>query len=250
MVCIRKATVKDLLAMQACNLFCLPENYQMKYYLYHILSWPQLLYVAEDYNGRIVGYVLAKMEEETTDCHGHITSLAVLRTHRKLGLATKLMTAAQNAMEQACHSPYPPFFSFNRSPIELSGALHYCINPHLIHPLSACGCRCPRKFCHVNPHLIMLLVPQVFGAEYVSLHVRKSNRAAFNLYTETLGYKIHDVEAKYYADGEDAYDMRKQLKGKQHHHHHHNHHHHHHHHHEHSGGCCSGEAKGNPAKAT
>jgi len=100
MVCIRKATVKDLLAMQACNLFCLPENYQMKYYLYHILSWPQLLYVAEDYNGRIVGYVLAKMEEETTDCHGHITSLAVLRTHRKLGLATKLMTAAQNAMEQ------------------------------------------------------------------------------------------------------------------------------------------------------
>ncbi|KAG4961966.1 hypothetical protein JHK84_039059 [Glycine max] len=48
MVCIRKATVKELLAMQACNLFCLPENYQMKYYLYHILSWPHLLYVAQD----------------------------------------------------------------------------------------------------------------------------------------------------------------------------------------------------------
>jgi peptide alpha-N-acetyltransferase len=75
----------------------------MKYYLYHILSWPQLLYVAEDYNGRIVGYVLAKMEEETNECHGHITSLAVLRTHRKLGIATKLMTAAQNAMEQVCY---------------------------------------------------------------------------------------------------------------------------------------------------
>lgn len=84
---------------------------------------------------------------------------------------------------------------------------------------------------------------QVFGAEYVSLHVRKSNRAAFNLYTETLGYKIHDVEAKYYADGEDAYDMRKQLKGKQSHHHGHHHHHHHHHHHQHGGGCCSGEVK-------
>ncbi|KAK6140521.1 hypothetical protein DH2020_025734 [Rehmannia glutinosa] len=184
MVCIRKATVDDLLAMQECNLFCLPENYQMKYYLYHILSWPQLLYVAEDYNGKIVGYVLAKMEEESTECHGHITSLAVLRTHRKLGIATKLMTAAQNAMEQ-------------------------------------------------------VLVPkQVYGSEYVSLHVRKSNRAAFNLYTETLGYKIHDMEAKYYADGEDAYDMRKQLKGKKHHNHHHLHHHHHH-----SGGCCSADLK-------
>ena len=48
----------------------------------------------------------------------------------------------------------------------------------------------------------------VFKAEYVSLHVRKSNKAAFHLYTETLGYSINDIEAKYYADGEDAYDMR------------------------------------------
>ena len=30
---------------------------------------------------------------------------------------------------------------------------------------------------------------EVFGADFVSLHVRKSNRAAFHLYTETLGYK-------------------------------------------------------------
>ncbi|KAJ7294643.1 hypothetical protein O6H91_09G011100 [Diphasiastrum complanatum] len=154
MVCIRQATVDDLLAMQSCNLMCLPENYQMKYYFYHILSWPQLLYVAEDYNKKIVGYVLAKMEEESTECHGHITSLAVLRTHRKLGLATKLMTAAQTAMQE------------------------------------------------------------VFGAEYVSLHVRKSNRAACHLYTETLGYKINDIEAKYYADSEDAYDMRKTFRLK------------------------------------
>lgn len=61
MVCIRQATVDDLLQMQSTNLWCLPENYQMKYYFYHILSWPQLLYVAEDHRQRIVGYVLAKM---------------------------------------------------------------------------------------------------------------------------------------------------------------------------------------------
>lgn len=29
--------------------------------LYHILTWPQLSYVAEDEKGRIVGYILAKM---------------------------------------------------------------------------------------------------------------------------------------------------------------------------------------------
>lgn len=47
--------------MQSANLMCLPENYQMKYYFYHLLSWPNLSYVAEDQTGKIVGYVLAKM---------------------------------------------------------------------------------------------------------------------------------------------------------------------------------------------
>ena len=113
---------------------------QMKYYFYHILSWPQLLYCAEDADGSIVGYVLAKMEEDAAEVHGHITSLAVLRSHRKLGLATKLMLAAERAMVDN------------------------------------------------------------FGALYVSLHVRRSNRAAIHLYTQTLKFKIHDIEAKYYAD--------------------------------------------------
>lgn len=34
-------------------------------------------------------------EEEASVPHGHITSLAVLRTHRKCGIATKLMKAAR-----------------------------------------------------------------------------------------------------------------------------------------------------------
>ncbi|KAL4428191.1 hypothetical protein ABPG75_002280 [Micractinium tetrahymenae] len=106
MVCIRQATVEDLLQMQRCNLLCLPENYQLKYYFYHVLSWPQLLYVAEDYDGKIVGYVLAKMEEESAEVHGHITSLAVARTHRKLGLATKLMSAAHKAMVEVFGAHY------------------------------------------------------------------------------------------------------------------------------------------------
>jgi len=47
-----------------------------------------------------VGYVLAKLEEENEKddpnklVESHVTSLSVLRTHRKLGLATKLMRAA------------------------------------------------------------------------------------------------------------------------------------------------------------
>jgi hypothetical protein len=52
----------------------------------------------------------------------------------------------------------------------------------------------------------------VFDAEYVSLHVRKSNRAAFHLYSVTLAYEVNDVEKGYYADGEDEYDMRCYFK--------------------------------------
>jgi len=102
MVSIEKATILDLIELQNANLHCLPENYQMKYYLYHGLSWPHLSYLARDCaTGRVVGYVLAKMEEDPEDeqeQHGHITSLAVLSSHRKLGLATKLMQAAELAM--------------------------------------------------------------------------------------------------------------------------------------------------------
>lgn len=108
------------------------------------------MFVAEDLNKkRIVGYVLAKMEDENVDVvHGHITSLAVLRSYRKMGIANMLMVCAHNAMKET------------------------------------------------------------FSAKYSSLHVRKSNAAAKHLYTQKLGYDIHTIEPKYYADAEDAYDMR------------------------------------------
>jgi peptide alpha-N-acetyltransferase len=65
----------------------------------------------------------------------------------------------------------------------------------------------------------------VFEAQYVSLHVRKTNRAALGLYKNALGFTVEKIEAKYCAcgsldiavslksactdaDGEDAYAMR------------------------------------------
>ena len=103
MVTIRRATVDDLLKMQQTNLLCLPENYQFKYYIYHYLSWPSLLHVAEDHNGKIVGYVLAKLEDEEVkpgEIQGQITSISVLRTYRRLGVASKLMNYAINMMQE------------------------------------------------------------------------------------------------------------------------------------------------------
>ncbi|KAI5481083.1 peptide alpha-N-acetyltransferase [Pseudohyphozyma bogoriensis] len=146
---IRPARVEDLLGMQNANLHNLPENYAMKYYLYHGLTWPQVSFVAEDHKGRVVGYILAKMEDDPSeDPHGHVTSISVLRNYRRLGLANKLMQLSQQAMKTT------------------------------------------------------------FNASYVSLHVRKTNRAALALYKDTLGFEVVEIEEKYYADGEDAYSMR------------------------------------------
>lgn len=103
-------------SIQQCNLSNLPENYFLKYYLYHALTWPQLSFVAVVRGAgsrpsaypKVVGYVLAKMEEEPGDGvpHGHITSLSVMRTHRRLGIAEKLMRMSQRAMAEVFNASY------------------------------------------------------------------------------------------------------------------------------------------------
>jgi len=145
------------MGMQACNLQNLPENYTMKFWMYHAMTWPQISFVAEDHKGRIVGYVLAKIEEpseegKSEEVHGHVNSISVLRSYRRLGLAKTLMLLSQEAMAS------------------------------------------------------------IYKASYVSLHVRKSNKAAIALYRDTLGFEVAKVEKKYYGDGEDALSMRLSLK--------------------------------------
>lgn len=162
-ITIRQATIEDVQAMQNANLHNLPENYQLKYYMYHILSWPQASFVAttstmnsEDKEEKVVGYVLGKMEDdpeaEDKTPHGHITSLSVMRTYRRMGIAEKLMRQSLYAM------------------------------------------------C------------QLFDAKYVSLHVRKSNRAALHLYRDSLQFEVQLIEKSYYQDGEDAYAMKLDLE--------------------------------------
>jgi len=105
----------DLLSIQQCNLHNLPENYTLRYYLYHILTWPQLSYVAistEDEGeskgkakgkGKIVGYVLGKIDEDSKEkgeLVGHVTSISILRNYRRLGLANKLMRLSRELRDR------------------------------------------------------------------------------------------------------------------------------------------------------
>ena len=154
MTTIRRATIEDLIEMQNTNLLCLPENYTLKYYLYHGVCFPHCLHVAETDTGKIVGYVLAKIDDDEggKELGGHITSISILRSYRRLGIATKLMRAALESMQK------------------------------------------------------------VYDADAVSLNVRVSNRAALGLYEDVLGFTRAKVEQEYYADGENAFEMKKYFK--------------------------------------
>lgn len=108
MACIRRATIDDVFTIQQNNLYCLPENYQIKYYYYHSMTWPHLLDVVvdPDNESKSVGYVLGKIEEDSGPTHGHITSIALLRTHRGFGIAKKLLVQSHSVMRDVYKAPY------------------------------------------------------------------------------------------------------------------------------------------------
>ncbi|XP_029088038.1 N-alpha-acetyltransferase 10 isoform X3 [Monodon monoceros] len=231
---IRNARPEDLMNMQHCNLLCLPENYQMKYYFYHGLSWPQLSYIAEDENGKIVGYVLAKMEEDPDDVpHGHITSLAVKRSHRRLGLAQKLMDQASRAMIENFNAKYVSlhvrksrFLSviyFIHIRVYMSIPISQFIPPPPAGILPRCGSWAALAFGEDREVGLVgrgtgrrgrtwTCCPCLASSVQLSSALFPcSNRAALHLYSNTLNFQISEVEPKYYADGEDAYAMKRDL---------------------------------------
>jgi len=154
---LRRAEIDDVVAMQMANTSCLPENYSIKYYWYHALTWPSNLHCATVPTfSSLKGYVLGKMEDNSsatpaTRGSGHITSLAVLRDFRRLGAAIKMMKLSHATMEQ------------------------------------------------------------VYEGKTCTLHVRESNRSAYDLYQRGLNYSVISTQEKYYEDEEDAYEMKKTL---------------------------------------
>jgi peptide alpha-N-acetyltransferase len=156
-ISVRRALFDDLLGLQNACLHCLAENYNMWYWVYHMLTSAPIIHVATNQSRKILGYVLAKIDEQgphskpPVPLHGLITSVSVYGHCRKLGLAAKMLSHT-HSMIWTC-----------------------------------------------------------FGAEYVQLHVRETNRAGRHLYAETLGYQFIGWDKKYYTDGEDALRMKLPL---------------------------------------
>lgn len=192
--------------MQNANLLNLPENYQLKYYMYHILSWPQASFVATTYD-----------PDENVDDENHEDS-------EENGIADQL--AEVNLHESASASALdidpkgdPAYINKGEKIVGyVLGKMEDDPDaedktPHG-HITSLAVMRTYRRMGLAEKLMKQLLYAmcEVFKAEYVSLHVRKSNRAALHLYRDSLTFEITTIEKSYYQDGEDAYAMKKQLK--------------------------------------
>lgn len=138
----------------------------------------------------LAAYREEESEEDGKDdvTHGHVNSISVLRSYRRLGLAKKLMLRSREYIAPLSHSS------------------------------------CSTEMCDCSEEAMA----SVYKAAYVSLHVRKSNKAAIGLYRDTLGFEVAKVVKKYCecrhlvierwlyescvdGDGEDALSMRLKL---------------------------------------
>ncbi|MFP3161793.1 MAG: N-acetyltransferase [Acidilobus sp.] len=177
---IRRATEADIDQVIEVNLRSLPENYWYGFYQYVLSEWGDLFLVAE-IGGKIVGYMMNRVEEthdrvlmglenELEPAHkrsgpldvfkrvfsgsarvGHVISIAVLQEYRRRGIGSALMSEALKIFEKK------------------------------------------------------------YDVDSVYLEVRVSNQPAINMY-EKFGFVKARIIRGYYRDGEDAYVMVKRLK--------------------------------------
>ena len=177
---VRRATEADIDQVIEVNLRSLPENYWYGFYQYVLSEWGDLFLVAE-IGGKIVGYMMNRVEEthdrvlmglenELEPAHkrsgpldvfkrvfsgsarvGHVISIAVLQEYRRRGIGSALMSEALKIFEEK------------------------------------------------------------YDVDSVYLEVRVSNQPAINMY-EKFGFVKARIIRGYYRDGEDAYVMVKRLK--------------------------------------
>ncbi|KAH7887218.1 acyl-CoA N-acyltransferase [Phlebopus sp. FC_14] len=98
---IRKAEMRDLIALQQCSICVLAENYPMVLWSLILREWSELAYLAEDDSGKIVGCCICTIDPVPGNeyvMYGSVTSLFVSRPYRRLGLAKGLMDAVRDAI--------------------------------------------------------------------------------------------------------------------------------------------------------
>lgn len=100
-ITIRQAEEEDIPKVVEINRKCLPENYSIDYFYYHLSEYPDLFLVGvvkknED-KEEIAGYSMSRIEFGFSNFgfnlarKGHLISIAVLEEYRRMGIASALL---------------------------------------------------------------------------------------------------------------------------------------------------------------
>eukprot|EP00095_Tigriopus_kingsejongensis_P001983 maker-scaffold1702_size30647-snap-gene-0.12 protein:Tk01983 transcript:maker-scaffold1702_size30647-snap-gene-0.12-mRNA-1 annotation:"unknown" len=100
MTSLRQFTCDDLFGFNNINLDPLTETYGVGFYLQYLARWPEYFWVAESPSGQLMGYIMGKAEGTGENWHGHVTAVTCASSHRRLGLAGRLMAALEEISER------------------------------------------------------------------------------------------------------------------------------------------------------
>jgi N-terminal acetyltransferase B complex catalytic subunit len=111
---LRRFRALDLFSFNPINLDRLTETYNLSFYLSYMATWPDLFLVQHapsssnslitskmenlslnprnpQTEGRMMGYLMGKLEGRGKDWHSHVTAITVSPEYRRLGVARGMM---------------------------------------------------------------------------------------------------------------------------------------------------------------
>ncbi|PWZ56773.1 N-terminal acetyltransferase B complex catalytic subunit NAA20 [Zea mays] len=100
MTTIRRFCCDDLLRFASVNLDHLTETFNMSFYMTYLARWPDYFHAAVSPGGRVMGYIMGKVEGQGESWHGHVTAVSVASEFRRQKLAKKLMNLLEEISDK------------------------------------------------------------------------------------------------------------------------------------------------------
>ena len=105
-IVVRRCSLEDLEGVIEVNEKELPEDYPYFFYKSILDNYPESFQVACDSNGKIIGYIMWRVERAPAmnslklTNKGHLVSIAVIKSYRRSGIAATLLSNSMKKLKK------------------------------------------------------------------------------------------------------------------------------------------------------